>query len=150
MALLIPCHGWVYADIPTHTEKLLKLDKAKAAHPNMQIIKHFEPTDHTNQDRILYKVPPDKTTYTMTINAKTGEIIQDHPYRNPQKTSLYDLGILKNELQQKYSIQKINKTTLKYSENRLIRTLYCTGKYKQKVTVVTDAFNGNIIRVEKD
>ena len=138
LAIATPALGYSAAPSPS----TLKLEKARATHPNMQIIRYHQPEQENSQIQILYKNPPEHTLHTMTINSQTGEIIKDHAYKETQKAPILKLEDQIKLLQTQYPIKRINKVVLNKNGTR---TIHYVDKHKQQKTIIADAKTGKVI-----
>ena len=94
---------------------------------------------------ILYKKPPDKTIQSMTINSKTGDIIQERIYKKPEKVKILKLEELIDKLSGPYSIKRVKKSVLNQSEKQLTRTIYFVDHRNHHRTIIADATTGQVL-----
>ncbi|MFK0573352.1 hypothetical protein [Endozoicomonas sp.] len=136
--------AWAYPDTLPASE-VMKLEKARVRHPEMVILSYHNSADANTPITLLYNLPSDKTTQSMTINNKTGDIITDRAYSKPEKVKVLKLEELVDKLSGQYPIKTVKNSTLHRSEERITRTIHYVDPKKYHRTIIVDAVTGQVL-----
>ncbi|WP_211824264.1 PepSY domain-containing protein [Kistimonas asteriae] len=126
-------------------EKLLV--KAKDKHPGMRIINTYSETTQKGKhvEKIYYLMPDNTGAWIMTLDRTNGKILDDHPYKFPEKADVIPLEKILQEVKEKYHVKKIVRTRLEQENGRKLRVIYYIDKLKQQRTMVVDEKTGAVL-----